>query len=87
MDRRRITNCVPVASGAGSKNEPLSNLLRIVCSPSSSAKYKSRVSRRAFTKAKRLQQMLDELERGDRYMKMVWRQPRGHVAPRSGRPR
>jgi len=39
------------------------------------------------TKAKRLQQMLDELEGGDRYMKMLWRTPRGPVAPRSGRPR
>ncbi len=26
------------------------------------------------TKAKRLAQMLEELERGDRYMKMAWRQ-------------
>jgi len=31
------------------------------------------------TKQKRLAQMLEELERGDRYMKMAWRQtrPRG----------
>lgn len=28
------------------------------------------------TKAKRLAQMLEELERGDRYMKMAWRQTR-----------
>jgi len=30
-------------------------------------------AKRDETKAKRLQQMLDELERGDRYMKMKWR--------------
>ncbi len=30
-------------------------------------------AKRDETKMKRLQQMLDELERGDRYMKMTWR--------------
>ncbi len=30
-------------------------------------------ARRAETRRKRLNQMLDELEAGDRYMKMVWR--------------
>ena len=30
-------------------------------------------ARRAETKARRLRQMLDELERGDVYMKMAWR--------------
>ncbi len=54
MGRRRITNCAPVSSGAGSKNAPLSNLFCSVCSPSSSAKYKSRVSRRAFTNKKQV---------------------------------
>jgi uncharacterized protein YdeI (YjbR/CyaY-like superfamily) len=33
-------------------------------------------AKRPATKQKRLQQMLDELERGDLYMKMAWR-PRG----------
>ena len=30
-------------------------------------------AKRSKTKARRLQQMLDELERGDVYMKMAWR--------------
>ena len=30
-------------------------------------------AKRQATKEKRLAQMLDELERGDRYMKMAWR--------------
>lgn len=54
MDRRRITNCAPVASGAGNRNEPFSNLFCSVCSPSSSAKYSSSVSRRAFTNKKQV---------------------------------
>jgi uncharacterized protein YdeI (YjbR/CyaY-like superfamily) len=36
-------------------------------------------AKRPETKQKRLQQMLDELERGDLYMKMAWR-PRGPEA-------
>lgn len=33
-------------------------------------------ARRPETKARRLQQMLDELEQGDVYMKMAWRSAR-----------
>ncbi len=35
------------------------------------------------TRQRRLEQMLDELARGDRYMKMAWRPPAARVARRT----